>query len=71
MKTFARKREKKTDLLLDAFVMFPPNKENPLCKAPSPQLSCEPTQWSIKVPVGRYNVKVTIGDPENKAGYNM
>jgi len=27
----ARKREENDDLLLDAFVMFPPHKDHPLC----------------------------------------
>jgi len=43
MSAAARKRDLNPDMLLDAFVMFPPDAESPSCKAPQPEISCEPT----------------------------
>jgi len=43
MTKMARLRGVNDDILLDAFVMFPPDEESPLCKAPSPEISCEST----------------------------
>jgi hypothetical protein len=34
-----------------------------------PRFSCEPVNWSFKIPNGKYNVKVTAGDPAQKAAY--
>ena len=45
--------------------------ESKWCTEPNPQVSCEFLDWSIKVKPGKYNVKVTVGDPMYKAQYDM
>jgi len=71
MSTMARKRDVNEDMLLDAFVMFPPAEDNPLCQAATPEVSCDPTQWSIDVPIGKYAIKITFGDAEKVSGYEL
>jgi len=71
MANMARKRDQNDDILLDAFVMFPPAKDHPICQAPAPEVNCDPTQWSIEVPIGKYSVKVTFGDAEKMSGYEL
>ena len=34
-------------------------------------MSCEPVEWHIKVPNGKYDVKVIIGDATVKTGYSI
>ena len=45
--------------------------ESKWCTDPNPPVSCEGIDWSIKVKPGKYNVKVTVGDPIYKAQYDM
>jgi len=48
--------------ILDTFIYFPPDKEHMLCKEAQPVISCAPAEWSIKVPNGKYLVKISVGD---------
>lgn len=59
------------DPLLANFILFPPYKTTPWCTKPNPDVVCDPVEWSIDLPAGRYDVKVTIGDAEKASVYNM
>lgn len=49
--------------MLANVILFPPHKKNPHCTKQNPDVPCDPTSWSFKVPKkGMYNVKVTSGD---------
>jgi len=71
MSTMARKRDINDDILLDSFLMFPPSTYHPLCQAANPELSCDSTQWSIEVPIGKYAVKITFGDAEKVSAFEF
>jgi len=49
--------------------MFPPAKKSFWCTKQITDVNCDPVEWSIKVPVGTYTVKVTFGDTEKAVGY--
>lgn len=51
--------------------MFPPDPSSALCTSPTPTVVCDAADWSIKVPKGKYDVKITVGDAEKDAGYSI
>jgi hypothetical protein len=51
--------------------MFPPDPTSLQCKKPNPDVVCDPVEWSIRVPRGKYEVKMTVGDAEKKLGYSL
>lgn len=67
--SLTRTRYTNNDILLDNLILFPPDKKSQWCLVEKPKSLCEPVSWSIQVPNGRYNIKITVGDPKNKAGY--
>lgn len=67
----ARNRASQPDELLRSFIMFPPDPSSLQCKKPNPDVVCDPVEWSIKVPRGKYDVKMTVGDAEKKLGYSL
>lgn len=66
-----RSRQAQPDPLLANLILFPPYKTTPWCKKANPDVVCDPVDWSIDLPVGKYDVKVSIGDAEKAAVYNM
>jgi hypothetical protein len=62
MTSMGRSRGLNPDILLDNFIMFPPDTHTSMCKKPNPDIACEPTEWSFAVENGKYNVKITVGD---------
>jgi hypothetical protein len=34
-------------------------------------VTCAPAYWSIKLPNGKYDVKLTVGDPSYSAAYSL
>lgn len=66
-----RDRQGQDDPLLKSLIMFPPDPSSVQCKKPNPDVTCEPVDWSITVPEGKYEVKITIGDSERKIGYSI
>jgi len=50
--------------LLANNILFPPAKESQWCVKSNPLISCEPAEWSVKVPSGNYEVTLTAGDAE-------
>lgn len=69
--TLARTRNINSDPLLDNLLLFPPDVKSKWCAEKTPDMSCENVDWSIKVAAGKYNVKITVGDPINKAQYDL
>ena len=69
MRSMTRTRYSHFDALLDNLILFPADKNSKWCLAEKPSTICEPMSWMLKVPNGKYIVKVTVGDPVNKAGY--
>ena len=69
MRMMSRSRYNHFDALLDNLMLFPPDKNSKWCLIDRPITICEPMHWIIKVPNGKYVVKITVGDPNNKAGY--
>ena len=59
----ARKKNINTDPLMDEFILFPPDPKSHWCAENPPKVACESVDWSIKVANGKYNVKITVGDP--------
>jgi len=51
--------------------MFPPYKTTHWCTKPQPDVVCDPVEWSVKVPVGKYTVKVTCGDSDKSVHYSL
>lgn len=51
--------------------MFAPDPTSLQCKKANPDVACEPVTWSINVPNGKYDVKITVGDAERKVGYSI
>jgi hypothetical protein len=59
-----RKRGKSQDPLTDNMMLFPPDNKSQWCTGSMMgKISCAPLRWSIDLPNGPYNVKVTVGDP--------
>jgi len=50
----ARNRASQPDELLRSFIMFPPDPTSLQCKKPNPDVVCDPVEWSIAVPRGKY-----------------
>ena len=71
LKSNARTRHINSDPLLDSMVLFTPHSNSKWCQEPDPAMSCESTDWSIKLKAGKYNVKLTVGDPAYRAQYNI
>jgi len=71
MTSMTRERSNQPDPLLKTLIMFPPDPQSLQCKQANPDVSCEPVDWSIKVPVGKYDLKLTVGDAEKKVGYSI
>lgn len=69
MTSMARTRFTHYDSLLDNLLLFPPDKASKWCLMDKPTTICEPMYWMIKVPNGKYSIKITVGDPINKSGY--
>jgi len=55
------------DSLLDNLILFSPHPDSKWCQEKEPVTSCEPVSWSIKLRPGKYNVKLTVGDPAYKS----
>jgi len=51
--------------------MFPPAKRSKWCTKSNTDTVCDSATWSMKVPIGKYDVKLTIGDAEKKMGYSI
>jgi len=56
---------------LKNFIMFPPDKKSAWCTKPVPDVPCDPVEWSIKAPIGKYDVKITVGDADKAVGYAL
>eukprot|EP00742_Colponemidia_sp_Colp-10_P013875 GILJ01015707.1.p1 GENE.GILJ01015707.1~~GILJ01015707.1.p1 ORF type:complete len:1281 (+),score=234.65 GILJ01015707.1:129-3845(+) len=66
-----RSRQMNPDKVLDSLILFPPAEKSQWCQKSNPVVSCAPAEWSLAVVNGKYKVKVTVGDPKYKAGYNI
>lgn len=52
-------------------MLFPPDVKSQWCLDASPTVPCDPASWSVKVAIGVYEVKVTMGDAEFAAQYDL
>ena len=69
MTNMVRHRMIHPDKLLDNLVLFPPDARSQWCNTKEPIVPCEPAEWKMKVPNGKYNIKLTAGDPIYRANY--
>lgn len=67
----ARSRKNNDDPLLSELILFPPHKESTWCKKENPEVSCAPSEWSITVNPGKYDVILTCGDADISAFYDL
>jgi len=70
--TNVRVRKGNGNQLLDNLIIFSPAKESKWCNGDTNYgIACKSNAWKIKVSPGRYNVKITVGDSENYARYQL
>jgi len=71
MSKMSRSRDNNDDPLLAEEILFPPHKDSTWCQKESPEVSCEPSEWSINVKPGKYFVTLTVGDADISAFYDL
>ena len=71
MTSMARRRNLNNDQLLDGLILFPPAIKSKWCETQDPVISCEIADWTIKLPNGKYSVKLTAGDPAYHSKYDL
>ena len=52
-------------------MLFPPDTKSHWCSDKDIEISCDPSDWSFEVKPGSYDVKITLGDPDNTVQYDI
>jgi hypothetical protein len=65
MKAHIRQYNEAAKQYLHTFIEFPPSQKSKICAAPGAQ--CDRVTWSVRTGIGKYFVRLYVGDPQNNS----
>ena len=71
MTSFIHFRNNQSLSELETFVEFPPSPSSDYCLKCSPTKICEPVEWIAKVGIGKFIIRIYIGDPDSNVQVNL